>query len=96
MSVYVIAQLKFIDRSAYNRYQGRFMSVLKQYDGCLLAADEQAMVLEGECSQDKVVVLSFSNEEMFRAWSNSREYQEILADRNAGANAVVLLAHGVS
>lgn len=96
MSVYVIAQLQFIDRSAYNRYQVRLMSVLRQFAGRLLAADEHPIVLEGEWRQDKVVVLSSSNEEMFRAWSNSREYQEILADRKAGANAVVLLAHGVS
>ena len=96
MSVYVIAQLQFIDRSAYDRYQVRFIDVLHQFAGRLLAADEHVMVLEGECTQDKVVVLSFSDEETFHAWSNSREYQEILADRKAGANAVVLLVHGVS
>ena len=39
MSVYVFAQLRFIDRSAYERYQVRFMDVLRQFADRLLAAD---------------------------------------------------------
>ena len=40
MTVYAIAQLKFTDRDAYNRYQAAFMEVFQQYSGTLLAADE--------------------------------------------------------
>jgi uncharacterized protein (DUF1330 family) len=96
MTVYVIAQLTFINRSAYNRYQGRFMDVLQNSTGRLLAADEHPQVLEGEWQREKVVLLAFPDEANFRAWSNSREYQEILKDRKAGADAVVLLVRGLS
>jgi uncharacterized protein (DUF1330 family) len=41
MTVYVVGQLKFTDRAAYERYAARFRGVLKQFGGRLLAADEQ-------------------------------------------------------
>ena len=38
MTVYVLAQLRFTDRPAYDRYQARFMDVFKRFKGRLLAA----------------------------------------------------------
>jgi|ERR1700733_7198897 uncharacterized protein (DUF1330 family) len=95
MAVYVIAQLSITDRSAYNRYQDRFMAVLSKYRGRLLAADESPTVLEGEWDRDKLVLLSFPDEEAMREWAESPEYLEISKDRKAGAKAVVLLAKGL-
>ena len=40
MTVYVIVQLKMIDRAAYDRYQARFFGVFKKFSGRLLSADE--------------------------------------------------------
>lgn len=35
MTVYVIVQLKMIDRAAYDRYQARFFEVFKKFkEGC--------------------------------------------------------------
>lgn len=95
MTVYVIAQLKFTDLPAYRRYQERFMGVMARHQGRLLAADESPRVLEGTWDGDKVVLLSFPDEAAFRTWLESAEYQEILKDRKAGADAVVLLARGI-
>ena len=95
MTVYVIAQLSFTDRAAYRRYQDRFMGVMARYKGRLLAADESPQVLEGAWERDKVVLMSFPDEAAFRDWGESPEYQEILKDRKAGAEAVVLLAKGL-
>lgn len=95
MTVYVIAQLSFTDRAAYNRYQQRFMGVLQHHRGRLLAADEHPVALEGRWDHDKLVLLSFDDEPAFRAWSESAAYQEISRDRKAGATAVVLLVRGL-
>ncbi len=46
MSVYVIVQLKMIDRGAYDRYQSRFFEVFRKFSGRLLSADEHPRVLE--------------------------------------------------
>ena len=96
MTVYAIAQLKIHDRPRYNKYLERFMDVLKQYKGRLLVADDSPRVLLGEAQMDKVVVLSFADEDQFRAWGASPEYQEITKDRDASSTATILLVQGVS
>ena len=95
MSVYAIAQLKITDRTAYDRYQAKFMGVMKNYQGRVLAADEKPQVVEGEWTRDKVVLLSFPDEKAFREWAESPEYVEIAKDRKAGSDAVVLLVKGI-
>ena len=94
MTVYVIAQLKMTDRAAYDRYQAQFFDVFRKFSGRLLSADESPVVLEGAWDRDKLVLMSFPDEAGLRAWADSPEYLEILKDRKAGAQAVVLLAKG--
>jgi uncharacterized protein (DUF1330 family) len=96
VTVYAIAQLRFIDRAAYDRYQIRFMGVFRRYQGTLLAADESPQLIEGKWDRDKVVLMSFPDEAAFRLWSESPDYQEISKDRWAGADTVVLLAKGLA
>ena len=95
MTVYVLAQLTFTDRTAYERYQARFMEVLRPFGGRLLVAQEQPQVIEGQWRGDKVVLIAFDDEATLRAWSGSAAYQEISKDRKAGAQATVLLLRGV-
>jgi uncharacterized protein (DUF1330 family) len=96
VTVYAIAQLRFIDRAAYDRYQLRFMDIFRRYQGTLLAADESPQLIEGKWDRDKVVLMSFPDEAAFRVWSESPDYQEISKDRRAGADTVVLLAKGLA
>src|SRR5215469_10430590 len=96
MTVYVIVQLKMIDRAAYDRYQARFFDVFRKFSGRLLSADETPAVLEGKWDRDKLVLMSFPDEAAFHAWSDSPGYQEISKDRKAGAEAIVLLVKGFS
>src|SRR5215472_11308776 len=93
--VYAIAQLKITDRTAYNRYQQRFMSVMKLFKGRLLAADERPQVVEGKWDREKVVLLEFPDECAFREWMDSPEYTEIAKDRKAGSDAVIVLVRGI-
>ena len=95
MTVYAIAQLTITDRTAYNRYQSRFMSVMNLYKGRLLAADEHPQVVEGQWDREKLVLLSFPDEAAFREWADSPDYQEIAKDRKAGSTAVILLVKGI-
>jgi uncharacterized protein (DUF1330 family) len=91
VTVYAIAQLKFTDRDAYNRYQSEFMEIFRRYSGTLLAADDAPQIIEGECDREKVVLMAFPDEPAFREWAESEEYQRISEDRRAGADTVVLL-----
>ncbi|MGB3285413.1 DUF1330 domain-containing protein [Mycolicibacter algericus] len=96
MSVYVIAQLRFTDRAAYDRYQAEFAGVFRRYSGTLLAADESPEVVEGPWDREKVVLMSFPDEDAFRQWAESPDYRRISRDRQAGADAVVLLVKGLA
>ena len=96
MTVYVIAQLKFTDRTAYDRYQARFMEVFRRHPGTLLAAEQSPKVVEGSWDHEKVVLMSFPTEDGFRAWAESPEYLLISQDRHAGADTVVLLVQGLA
>lgn len=95
MTVYAVAQLRFTDRGAYDRYQARFMEVFTRFSGRLLAADEAPQVVEGSWDREKFVLMSFPDAAAFRDWSESTAYQEISRDRRAGADAVVLLVRGL-
>lgn len=96
MTVYAIAQLKFTDRAAYDRYQARFLDVFGRYSGTLLAADESPQILEGQSDREKVVLMSFPDESSFRAWADSPDYQEISMDRRADADSLVMLIKGLA
>jgi uncharacterized protein (DUF1330 family) len=95
VTVYAIAQLKFKDRAAYDRYQARFMEVFRRHPGSLLVADESPQVVEGLWDAEKLVLMSFPDEAAFRGWAQSPEYQDISTDRLAGADSLVLLAKGL-
>lgn len=96
MTVYAIAQLKFTDRHAYNRYQAAFIEVFQRYSGTLLAADEAPRVVEGKWDREKVVLMAFPDEAAFGEWAESPDYQSISEDRRAGADTVVLLVQGLA
>jgi uncharacterized protein (DUF1330 family) len=95
VTVYVVAQLKFTDRAAYDRYQAAFLPIFQRYAGTVLAADESPQVLEGSSDREKVVLLSFPDEASFREWAYSPEYQEISEDRRAGADTTMFLVKGI-
>jgi uncharacterized protein (DUF1330 family) len=95
VTVYAIAQLRFTDRAAYDRYQARFMEVFRRHPGTLLAADESPRVIEGQWDREKLVLMSFPDEAAFHGWAQSPEYQSISKDRSAGADTLVLLVKGL-
>jgi uncharacterized protein (DUF1330 family) len=95
VTVYAIAQLRFTDRAAYDRYQAKFMEVFRRHPGTLLAADESPQVMEGQWDREKLVLMSFPDEAAFRGFVQSPEYQDISKDRRAGADTVVLLVKGL-
>ena len=94
MTVYAIAQFEIHDRPSYDRYTAQFWDVFKQFKGTLLVNDESPKVLEGEWTNDKVVVMSFPDEAAFMDWVTSPQYREIAKHRIAGARGPVLLAQG--
>lgn len=95
MTVYVVAQLRFIDRDRYNAYLARFAEVFGDSGGRLLAADEAVTPMEGAAPPDKLVIMSFDDEARARAFLDSPAYQAISEDRRAGAETIGFIVHGL-
>ncbi len=95
MSVFVIATLRFTEESVYRSYQSKFVQVFNKFEGELLCADENPVLLEGERTCDKVVVMAFDGEEKAREFLYSPEYQEISVERKAGARTESVLVAGL-
>ena len=95
MTVFVVAALNFTDEARYRMYQARFAQVFAGSGGRLLAADEAPRLLEGSAQVDKVVLMQFASEAAARAFLESPAYQEISADRRAGAQTTALLVRGL-
>jgi len=95
MSIYIVGQLKFIDEPSYRAYHSRFAAVFDQFEGQLLSADAHPLVLEGNWSGDKIILMAFENRVKAEAFLHSPEYAEISKDRKAGAETLALLVQGL-
>jgi uncharacterized protein (DUF1330 family) len=95
MRAYVVAQVRFTDEAAYRRYQRRFAGVFAGSGGKLLAADEAPVVLEGDWTSDKLVIMEFEGCEAAHNFLQSSAYQAICEDRKAGAQTLALLVRGL-
>ncbi|WOE75848.1 DUF1330 domain-containing protein [Alterisphingorhabdus coralli] len=95
MSVYVIAHLTIHDRDRYNRYQDGFMEVFEKFDGTMLSVDEEPMVLDGEFTATRSVLIEFPSKGQAMAWMTSPEYQEIAKHRVAASTANSILVQGL-
>lgn len=95
MTVYVLAQLTITDRTAYDRYQTRFMEVFTPFGGTLLAVDDNVQTIEGAWPHTRLVLASFPDEAAFRAWWDSPDYRDIVKHRWAGSTGVIVLAKGL-
>ena len=91
MTVYVLAQIMVTDAARYARYRDAFLSTLRSFNGRLLVADANPRILEGEWNSEKVILIEFETEDLFRGWMQSAEYQGISIDRRAGATGPVIL-----
>jgi uncharacterized protein (DUF1330 family) len=96
MTVYLVARIRIHDRERYNLYAARFMPVLIQYGGRLLAADEAPVPIEGGWDGEKLNIIAFPDEAAARRWMDSPEYREIATDRLAASDGIVLLVHGLA
>jgi uncharacterized protein (DUF1330 family) len=95
MTVYVIAQVTFTDEARYRVYQKAATRLFMDKGIRVLAADEAPVVLGGDWSGDKVVVLAFDSEADARGFLEGPDYQAISADREAGARTTSLLVRGL-
>lgn len=94
MAVYFVANIKLTDKGEYDKYLEECDVIFKKYKGKYLAVDEHPVVLEGNYSHSKTVIIEFENQVLFDEWYYSKEYQRILKYRLKGSECNTLLVRG--
>jgi len=62
-----VALIDINDREGYGNYEQGFMDIFSNYEGTLLAVEEDPGVLEGEWQWTRTVLLSFPDEATLKA-----------------------------
>jgi len=94
MTHYFSAQIRIHDHDEYQKYLEHFDEIFSKYKGEYLAIDESPVVLEGEWSYTKSVLIKFNSRNDFEEWYYSKEYQEILLYRLNASKCDTILLEG--
>jgi len=95
MSVYFVVQEEVHDQEGLNEY----MAAAKNStlgDGRALVVDNNVVPIEGEWHGSRLVILEFEDEEGFREWYESPEYQKALPLRLAATDSRGALVKGIN
>ena len=96
MPAYLIANLKIHDRDRYSQYEAAFMEVFDNYNGKILAVDENQETFEGDYDYTRTVLIEFPSNEDAKAWYGSDAYQNIAQHRWASSDGVLIMVEGLA
>lgn len=94
MAVYVVNNIHFVDRNEYDIYAAKFLSVMRRFDGEVLAVQDTPVAFEGEWPFDRTVILRFASRAELQRFHDSPEYQQIAVHRQRGAKSNVVILDG--
>ncbi len=91
MSCYFIAQITIHNPQKYKLYEEQFDTIFHNYNGKVIAVDDNPTILEGEWRHKRMVVIHFQDEEEAKRWYYSPEYQKVVKYRWEASQADVVL-----
>ncbi len=94
MSCYFVAQITIRDQTGYRRYEDGFDAVFDRYKGAVVAVDDHPVVVEGQWSYTRLVLIRFPDLKEARRWYDSPEYRTLAAIRDQTATSDVLFVEG--
>ncbi len=95
MSVYFVVQEEVKDQEGLEEYmKAAKSSTLGR--GRALAVDNDVLAVEGEWHGSRLVILEFEDEEAFREWYESPDYQNALPLRLAATDSRGALVKGIN
>lgn len=95
MSIYLIATLEIEDRDTYRRYEEGFMEIFQRFGGELLSVEEAPVVLEGEWTWTRTVLIRFADADTALRWYHSDEYQALMRHRLDASTGNVVMIKGL-
>jgi uncharacterized protein (DUF1330 family) len=95
MAVYVIIDIKVIDRDLYAQYVQKVPPVVKKFGGRYLARGGKITTITGNWNPERMIILEFDNVEQVDDWLNSKEYAAMAHLReNSTVSNVIMIETG--
>ncbi|MGE0629880.1 MAG: DUF1330 domain-containing protein [Hyphomicrobiaceae bacterium] len=91
MAAYFIAEMVIKDPALYTRYRELALPTLVKHGAKPVVRSEDSLLLEGEVSPDRVVILEFPSVEAALAWYRSEDYQKAAAIRQQASSGRVMI-----
>jgi len=96
MSVYFVVQEQVNDQAGVDEYLKLAGPTMEDKRGRAIVFDDPVTPVEGEWHGTRLVILEFEDEDAFREWYESPEYQAALPLRLAATDSRAALAKGLA
>lgn len=95
MSAYVLVEIEIHNPKLYKTYTALTPETIENFQGAFIVRGGESVVLEGDQSKKRVVVLEFPTMEIANAWWHSEEYSKARKIRQQAATTKMTLVQGV-
>lgn len=92
---YMLFTEKVLDQPLYDAYIAKVVETITNSGGRIIMVDDCPLVLEGSWHGSRTVILEWDTPRAAKAWYDSPEYQAIIGERHASAEANAVLLHGL-
>lgn len=96
MAAYIVSRVKILNRESMQRYMAEAPATVAAFGGRYLVRGQDVQALEGAWEHERMVVVEFPDKEAALGWYESDAYRSLRTLRQSSAEAVILLADGVS
>ena len=92
---YILGNNTILNKDGYGEYAKKVPETVRAYGGKFLARGGDTVVLDGDPTGNRNVIIEFPSIDTAKAWYFSREYQEIVHGRLQNAKGYLLIVEGV-
>ena len=94
MPAYLIVRATIHDMQQYRQYMQHTPAILEKYGGRFLVRGGDKITLEGEHTDERIVIIAFDSVEAAQAMYDSPEYQAAIPLRANAADAEFIVVAG--
>ena len=95
MAAYVISEVEFVDAELAAQYRELAAAAIARYGGRYLARGAEALVVEGEPTSRRMVIVEFPSMQRIREWYGSAEYALALKLRGKALSRRLMFVEGL-
>ena len=94
MAAYLIADIEVLDPQKYEEYRRQVAATVEKFSGRFLVRGGRHVVLEGEWSPHRLIVLEFPSMDALQSWYRSPEYAPLIRLRQSATRGRVVAVEG--